>query len=281
MAEDNECPKGTVIGIDLGGTKISGALFSKDGRIIHKNELLLAGKGGADVGSRVSVIQAIVPYGPPIFRDGKHIPYSRRSEIARKIPILQSPLRAIGTAISWDRYGKGMHTIARTQFSWPWEPVLPEAQKDYSHGGIQVIEKCIGYWSMAVASLVSIFNPEKIIFGGGIFGPAIQFLDRITEEAENWAQPISMQHVSLEGSSLKGDSGLYYSFKAGWNFDKNDCMWIFSHTGINAVNIDVALEARSKGMKVIVYGSAAEAGGKKTRRQDTAVVRRFLNWPIL
>ena len=54
----------------------------------------------------------------------------------------------------------------------------------------------------------------------------------------------------------------------GWNFDKNDCMWIFSHTGINAVNIDVALEARAKGMKVIVYGSAAEAEGKKTRHSS-------------
>jgi len=54
----------------------------------------------------------------------------------------------------------------------------------------------------------------------------------------------------------------------GWNFDQNDCMWIFSHTGINAVNIDVALEARSKGMKVIVYGSAAEAEGKKTRHSS-------------
>lgn len=51
----------------------------------------------------------------------------------------------------------------------------------------------------------------------------------------------------------------------GWNFHTDDCMWLFSHTGINAVNIDVALEARSKGMKVIVYGSAAEARGKKTR----------------
>lgn len=51
----------------------------------------------------------------------------------------------------------------------------------------------------------------------------------------------------------------------GWNFDSNDCMWIFSHTGINAVNIDVALEARAKGMKVIVYGSAEEATGKKIR----------------
>jgi len=54
----------------------------------------------------------------------------------------------------------------------------------------------------------------------------------------------------------------------GWNFDTNDCIWIFSHTGINAVNIDIALEARSKGMKVIVYGSAAEAKGKKTRHSS-------------
>jgi uncharacterized phosphosugar-binding protein len=54
----------------------------------------------------------------------------------------------------------------------------------------------------------------------------------------------------------------------GWNFDKNDCMWIFSHTGINAVNIDVAMVAREKGMKVIVYGSAAEAEGKKTRHSS-------------
>ena len=54
----------------------------------------------------------------------------------------------------------------------------------------------------------------------------------------------------------------------GWNFDQNDCMWIFSHTGINAVNIDIALEARAKGMKVIVYGSAAEAEGKTTRHSS-------------
>ena len=54
----------------------------------------------------------------------------------------------------------------------------------------------------------------------------------------------------------------------GWNFDASDCIWIFSHTGINAVNIDIALEARSKGMKVIVYGSAAEAKGKKTRHSS-------------
>lgn len=54
----------------------------------------------------------------------------------------------------------------------------------------------------------------------------------------------------------------------GWNFDPRDCMWLFSHTGINAVNIDVALESKRQGMKVIVYGSAAEAKGKKSRHSS-------------
>lgn len=51
----------------------------------------------------------------------------------------------------------------------------------------------------------------------------------------------------------------------GYYFDKRDIMWLFSHSGINNVNIDVALEAKKRGMKVIVFGSAAEAKGKQTR----------------
>ena len=61
---------------------------------------------------------------------------------------------------------------------------------------------------MAVANLVSLFNPEKIIFGGGVFGPAAQFINRIEDEAQQWAQPISITKVTLEVSSLGGDAGL-------------------------------------------------------------------------
>ncbi len=51
----------------------------------------------------------------------------------------------------------------------------------------------------------------------------------------------------------------------GYDFDRRDIMWLFSHSGINNVNIDIALEARDKGMKVIVFGAAAAAKGRKTR----------------
>ena len=51
----------------------------------------------------------------------------------------------------------------------------------------------------------------------------------------------------------------------GYTFDTRDTMWLFSHSGINNVNIDIALESKRRGMKVVVFGSAAAAKGKKTR----------------
>lgn len=54
----------------------------------------------------------------------------------------------------------------------------------------------------------------------------------------------------------------------GYTFDKRDTMWLFSHSGINNVNIDVALEAKKRGMNVVVFGSAAEAKGKQTRHSS-------------
>jgi uncharacterized phosphosugar-binding protein len=54
----------------------------------------------------------------------------------------------------------------------------------------------------------------------------------------------------------------------GYNFDARDTMWLFSHSGINNVNIDIALESKNRGMKVIAFGSAAEAVGKQSRHSS-------------
>lgn len=68
------------------------------------------------------------------------------------------------------------------------------------------------------------------------------------------------QFLFLERAEGYGDA-----IMKSYNFDKRDTMWIFSHTGINNVNIDVALKAKEAGMKLIVFGSAAETAGKKSR----------------
>ncbi len=74
---------------------------------------------------------------------------------------------------------------------------------------IKVINKAVEMWGMATANLVSIFNPEMIIFGGGLFGPAIPLIDRIYEEACKWAQPISIKEVKFIATQLPKMAGLY------------------------------------------------------------------------
>jgi len=71
-----------------------------------------------------------------------------------------------------------------------------------------VVAEAIEFWGMAAANLISLFNPEKIIFGGGVFGPATKFMDAIATEARRWAQPIAAQQVKFEASQLGVDAAL-------------------------------------------------------------------------
>jgi glucokinase len=324
MVKDVDSREGAVIGIDLGGTKLSGALFTKEGEIIHKTELLLGDKGGAEVGSillkqlleyvdyakvklyRIDSVGICVPgisnhtnqtvWAPnilgweayPLFkevRDGLNNPaVSVSIESDRNCYILgemwkgkarncsNAIFMAVGTgigigivsngqiingksgiagAIGWmaldrpysrdyDQCGHFEYHASGTGIARSAESLLSKGSRSENlHAGeisakevfeayskndqvaVQVIEQCIEYWGMAVANLVSIFNPEKIIFGGGVFGPALQFLPSIYKEAQKWAQPISIQQVKLEASALKGDTGL---FGAGFLAIRNEFM---------------------------------------------------------
>lgn len=73
----------------------------------------------------------------------------------------------------------------------------------------EVLTEVIEFWAMAAANLVSLFNPEKIIFGGGVFGPATQFIETIATEARRWAQPIAVDQVEFTPSKLGPDAALY------------------------------------------------------------------------
>lgn len=74
---------------------------------------------------------------------------------------------------------------------------------------IKVIDTAIEMWGMAAANFVSLFNPEVVVFGGGLFGPASRFVDRIYEEASRWAQPISIKQCRFFPSMLPNEAGLY------------------------------------------------------------------------
>ena len=71
------------------------------------------------------------------------------------------------------------------------------------------------------------------------------------------------QFVFLERVEGYGDQ-----IMKSYTFDERDVMWLFSHSGINNVNIDVALKARELGMKVVVTGSAGAFADKPTRHSS-------------
>ena len=84
-----------------------------------------------------------------------------------------------------------------------------EAYKLKDTIAVKVIHQSIEFWGMAVANLISSFNPEIIIFGGTLFGPALIFLDDIKTEARKWAQPIFIEKVKFLGSKLGANAGLF------------------------------------------------------------------------
>ena len=86
---------------------------------------------------------------------------------------------------------------------------LFEAYERNDQYAVKVIKEAIDLWGKASADLVSLFNPEIIVFGGGIFGPAAKFMPEISDEAQKWAQPISMMQVKYTLSMLGGDAGIY------------------------------------------------------------------------
>ena len=53
-----------------------------------------------------------------------------------------------------------------------------------------------------------------------------------------------------------------------YEFDARDTMWLFSHSGINNVNIDIALRAKDLGMNVVVSGSQSEFKNTETRHSS-------------
>lgn len=304
----------TLLGIDLGGTKLAGAVFAEDGLLLIKESVPLEGRIGSAVGKLVtekisklieeadrngSVIDSIgisVPgvsdikkntvWAPNIPGWNEYPLLAEVREVTGDIPVVIDSDRAchilgevwtgnargckdavflaVGTGIGAGilvngEVLRGSHDIAGA-IGWmalnrPFEDKYTECgcfeyhasgegiarvtrdllRKDRSYSGIlrsrdfesinahdlfsayeagdslafEVIEQCIGFWGMAVANIVSLFNPEKIIFGGGVFGPATKLIPAIRKEASRWAQPISITQVALDISSLGGDAGVY------------------------------------------------------------------------
>lgn len=82
------------------------------------------------------------------------------------------------------------------------------AYKEQDTIAISILNQAIQFWGMGIANIVSLLNPQKVILGGSLFGPAVQFIGRIREEMSKWTQPYCLKSVSLEPTNLGGSGSL-------------------------------------------------------------------------
>jgi glucokinase len=289
------------IGIDLGGTKIAGAVFDKEGNILCRTAHLLEDRQGHEVGQLVTqtidellqrsgtaTVEAIGVCVPGISDSKTRLvwapniagweSYPLQKEIEdhihnQSIPVAIDSDRtcyilgetwkgaakgiqnavfiAVGTGIGMGILvdGRILHGHADIVGAAGWLALDTPYEDDYVQYGcfesnasgngiarcaqrilndptisshevfeaweqqnpvvLRIIDKAVKMWGMAAANIVSLLNPEMIVWGGGVFGPAAQLLDRIYEEACLWAQPIAIQQVKFRKSELSGDAGLY------------------------------------------------------------------------
>lgn len=302
------------VGIDLGGTKVKGALIRNDGKILNEHYERLHGRGGTDVCDliihTVRQLYKSIPVDNPLSGVGICIPgiagpfrktvwapnipgwdelplveILRKDDILAGLPVYADSDRAcclrgevmygnasgtknavfvtvgtgIGAGIMVDGHvlsgygaisgatgwmalerpyqekfipmgcfeyyasGDGLTRSAKEflqdnpsysgKFARRETPVSSEeifnAYHEKDELSMYVIHQAVELWGMAVANYVSLLNPEIIIFGGGVFGPATVLLPEIKKEAERWAQPIAIKQVSLVSSALGGNAALY------------------------------------------------------------------------
>lgn len=278
-----------IAAIDLGGTKVAGAVFNSAGEIAHREVRPLQGAQGRDVGALISDLVRSLSSHSRIDAIGVAVPgiyHSERGTVwAPNIPgwddypLLQElrTINRIPVAIESDRtcyilgetwlghargmsdaifiavgtgIGAGIMLAGRVlrgsqdaAGAIGWLALSNEYRSEYDACGdfeyhasgpgiaraagcenaeqafaayaegdptaTQAIKNAVSYWGRAVANLVSVFNPQVIVFGGGVFGPAAALLDDIYKEALQWAQPISIMQVKLFSSKLGPDAGLY------------------------------------------------------------------------
>ena len=74
---------------------------------------------------------------------------------------------------------------------------------------LAALDRAARFTAMGIANLISAFDPDAVVLGGGLMvGAGDLLLDRIRAEVPRWAQPISASRCRIELTRLGADAGL-------------------------------------------------------------------------
>jgi glucokinase len=107
--------------------------------------------------------------------------------------------------------------------SWEWEAAGPavarragmdsaEAVAAAARAGdaraLAALRQTADYLAMGVANLISIFDPEMVVLGGGLMNAADLLLEPLRAAVPRWAQPVAAARTQITLTALGDDAGL-------------------------------------------------------------------------
>ena len=71
------------------------------------------------------------------------------------------------------------------------------------------VDETVEWLAMGTANLISAFNPQVVVLGGGLMQAADLFLDPVRRAVRRWAQPKAVEQCRIETTRLGEDAALF------------------------------------------------------------------------
>lgn len=83
---------------------------------------------------------------------------------------------------------------------------------DFNPAAVGVVDKFYEYLALGITNLAYIFNPEKIIIGGGISNRGAKFLDELNSKINKVVDPHYFGSTKIEVAKLKNHGGMFGAY---------------------------------------------------------------------
>jgi glucokinase len=87
--------------------------------------------------------------------------------------------------------------------------ILFELYRKKNKKAIEVLDNALLYLGMAIANIISFFDPEVVVIGGGVGENTDIIIPKIKQVVKKYSQPYIANKVKILPSSLKNKAGLY------------------------------------------------------------------------
>lgn len=137
----------------------------------------------------------------------------------------------IAGAAGWMALSAGISGESLRQGCWEWEAAGPalarkagaasaeeavEAARRGVRSAVDAVADVARWLGLGVANLVSLFNPEIVVLGGGLMAAGDLFLDPVRQTVLQVAQPRAARMARIELSRLGPRAGLFGAARLAW-----------------------------------------------------------------